>query len=280
MEVGNKRPRVVTINKAKFKNIVLRAIPTDLWNMIIEKISTEGIQKLLEADVVYFNELIQKNGASFLCLALEFRKQDDIKKARRNLLKAVQLASPDAMLYLALAYFDGGWGIAENTAKAIYWFSTLAECGNLVGAAFFARCLKTGFGVSKSLERSNEWAQKILAANWEFFAKGYCYLHGVGTTKNIQDALVNMLKDRDGREYQQFIISKIFRGLRDTENAYLWCTKAAEQGYCMAQFELSCYLGKSGHADEAAVWLKKAHNQGFGMRYKTIVDLLKQTCFY
>jgi TPR repeat protein len=248
---------------------VIAAIPTDLWNMIIDRISSAGIQNLLEVDIVYFNELIQKNGASYLHLALEFRRRgskDDIKRARANLLKAARLVSPDAMLHLGVAYFDGGWGIKGDSHRAAYWFGTLAGHGNMIGAAFYSRCLKSGYGVARSTERSAEWARKVFDSEGEYFAKGYCHLHALGTHYNVQNAFVNMIKEDVSFDYHQHLMSLMCGACHQRKEEFDWCRKAAEQGLGHAQINFASLLvTRKSDIENGKIWLQKAHNQEVGM---------------
>lgn len=68
-----------------------------------------------------------------------------------------------AMAKLAQAYLDGNDEVAQDPAKAAYWFSKEAELEDSEGAFNLGLLYAKGFGVERDFEKAAEWMEKAVA---------------------------------------------------------------------------------------------------------------------
>ena len=151
---------------------------------------------------------------------------------------------PEAQYLLASCYKDG-YGVAANDTLALYWGRKSAQQNHPAGLYFLAYCYETAKGVSRNTGNSEQLYKLAF---------------------DVALPLANR-----GDASSQFVVGKIFDygngGVKQNqETAVRWYTRAADQGYAGAQFNLgSCFeLGEGVNQDkqQAAYWYRQAANQG------------------
>ncbi|RHZ85635.1 hypothetical protein Glove_63g61 [Diversispora epigaea] len=100
---------------------------------------------------------------------------------------------------------------------------------------------------------------------------GYCYQHGIGTTKDEEKAFQWYLKSAEGENTTgQNNLGYCYKhGIgttKDEEKAFQWYLKSAEGGYSSAQYNLGlCYkdgIGTTKNEEKALQWILKSAEGG------------------
>ena len=164
-------------------------------------------------------------------------------KYSQELVNKAEAGNAEAQFNLGSCYADG-YGISQDDAKAVYWFTKAAEQGvdyaqyNLGMCYYFGKGVRLDYTMAvywytKAAEKGNAKAQSNL---------GLCYEKGKGVSQ-------------------------------DYVKAVYWYTKAAEQGNDYAQYNLGlCYfygLGVNQDKDKAIYWCGKAAASSNIYKYNT-----------
>ena len=131
---------------------------------------------------------------------------------------------------------SNGWGVEKDQNESIKWLKMSADAGNLIGITSLSQCLRFGNGIEKDIPKANELL--VLAATRGFPRAQF---------------LVGTFLQSGGGENKE-------------REAVEWYTKAAEQGYALAQCDLGfCYQfgeGVEKNPAKAVEWFRKAAEQG------------------
>lgn len=151
-------------------------------------------------------------------------------------LLAAQSGDPEAQCWVGLAHKDGLFGVNADAALAAHWLEASAHGGHVAAQSHFAGILLTGVGAPRNLAEAFKWY--LLAAE-------------------------------GGHPVAQWNVSNFFvRGIggveKDLKQAYLWCSRAAQQGFPPAQASQGVFLLKMRKPAEAMEWLYRAAQNGDG----------------
>ena len=200
---------------------------------------------------------------------------NDYQKAIPLFNDAAEKGESSAQLELANCYYMGK-GVAKDTNKAFTWYTKAAENGHnkaqlAVGIIYNdgKDNLNAVHWLTLSDEQGNANAIQLLPEAQ--YNLGTSYYYGDGVSKDLQQALLWHTKAAE----QGYAAAQSFLGVcylngdgvdRDPQKAIQWLTKAAEQGYVKAQYNLAtCYYSGTGvtkNLQKAALWMTKAAEQG------------------
>ena len=176
------------------------------------------------------------------------RDRDNIVKAMNWLQEAAQRGIPEAQFQLAFQYETAP---RPDYRRAIEWYLTAAEQGNVLAMSNLASMFLFGKGVPRSPE-------KALALSLQAAEKGNAV---------SQARLGAMYAAGDGVP-------------QDALKAEFWLEKAAEQGYVDAQSHLGIMLVKGEYGAEKNVpkgmhWLRIAAEKGQPHAKAALAEVLK-----
>ena len=180
---------------------------------------------------------------------------------------------------------SNGWGVEKDQNESIKWLKMSADAGNLIGITSLSQSLRFGYGIEKDIPKANELL--ALAATRGFpraqFLVGV-FLRSGGGENNEREAVEWYTKAAEqGYADAQFNLALCYddgEGVeKDPAKAVEWYTKAAEQGYAQAQCNLGvCYANGSGVKKDpakAVEWFTKAAEQGHANAKKELEKLGK-----
>jgi diguanylate cyclase (GGDEF)-like protein len=150
--------------------------------------------------------------------------------------KQAEEGDADAQFLLG-AFYDEGFGVAQNYRESIRWFRKAAAQGHAAAQCSIGVNYTAGHGVSKNYAKARAWFREAADRNHAKaqFNLGLMALKGLGAQRNCSEAAI-------------------------------WFRKAAEQGHVEAQTLLGgLYMKGTGVAKdytEASRWLQKACDQG------------------
>lgn len=264
-----------TTNKKRKLNTCFEAYfysqhPSEIWQMIVSFVSIYTLP-ILATTCSQFHDIIIHSRYSTLIVAKMYRQIGQIHLAYRCLMHCINLKNDaEAMFELGYAYRYYGWGIQEmSEKKATHWFQRSAKADNARGMAFYAFCLKYGYGVERSEHLSKIWAKQALGLGKEDpFVVGFCHYWDLGMMSTSEHAFKFFEKSKD--EHAYYYLAKYYSldMLLSTHSQKMFlkfCSKAAELGLCPAQSTLAKHLRKNieiKKKDEANIWNKKAAAQG------------------
>jgi hypothetical protein len=103
-------------------------------------------------------------------------------------------------------YYYNGYGVKQNYAEAVKWWTQAAEQGNVRAQYDLGGCYYKGHGVSKDYKKAVYWYAKAVQQDYKYaqYSLGLCFYNGDGVTQNYAEALK-------------------------------WFTKAAEQGHRLGE---------------------------------------------
>lgn len=186
----------------------------------------------------------------FPCLYAQELSISLVNKARHG--------DAEAQNNLALYYMQQG-----NEKEALHWWKESAENGYALAQANLGdyylnkNDYTTGFKwVSLAAKNASEKGITRLA---------FCYLNGIGTSKDIQKALEWGLKAADtGYVNAMGLVATIYANYyNDKEKAMLWFKRAADAGDLQALNWLGAEEMKVGNTDAGLSYFMKAANKGF-----------------
>ena len=200
-----------------------------------------------------------------------YLKKNDIQNYEYWYVKAAENGDTTAQFELGLNYYKGK-GLNQNYAKAIQWFTKLADGGNADAQYYLWNCysaegtqrdtVKAIYWLTKVAERGDTCAQRKLGV---FYAKGQY------ATQDSSKAIYWFTKAAEqGNVAAQNTLGNSYyygKGVeQDYSKAVSYYTKAAESGNVEAQLELFyCYMeGEGVQLDSLQIvnWLTKSAEAG------------------
>lgn len=246
-----------------FGNNLFSFVPFEVWRNIVFEADESAIVRVSQT-CWGFRELVDNLRELLLEYALKYRRADKIPMAKNLIMRCANIGSSRAMFHIAYAFsYSGGWGLKEDSNKALAWFKKAAQRGNAGGIACYASYLLKGFEAERNVDLGKSLAEKALSSN-DFFAVGYCNYFEIGKSIDKQKALESFkLSAEEGDEYGQYYFG-FYSGV---DIRFYWYSKSAEQGFAISQFYLAEMLrlgdGCEKNEDLANLWQNKAFNQGY-----------------
>lgn len=118
------------------------------------------------------------------------------EKAKWAREQAMKMNNPNAFVKLASQYYMGD-GVEMDKAKAFQYYMKAAELGNDEGMAEVGLCYLNGEGVEKNDIQAFRWLSRSKDGFYGYYNLAQCYLHGIGTAKDIEKAVVYLEKAVD-----------------------------------------------------------------------------------
>ncbi len=186
----------------------------------------------------------------------------------------------EAAFNLGIMYYAGGDGIEKDEKESEYWLDIAANNGYakddiadyFYNVNDFDKAIKW---YKSSAEEGNLYAQKKL---------GYIYYNGEGIEQNYEEAFrwYKMAAYEDD-SYAQMILSIMYNhgyGIDENkEEALYWCKRAADQGDAGAQNRFGCFYfdgeGVEQDYEEAVKWFKLSAEQENNLAQYNLAD-----CYY
>lgn len=174
----------------------------------------------------------------------------------------------DAQWYLGWHYLAGE-GVEKNEKIAFNLFMKSAQQGNEDGEYYVGQCYFEGIVVEQDATIAYDWFRKSAEKGHDMslFMLGVCYENGIGTDRDDKQAFRHYWDSANkGYVLAQYRMGTIYlRGElgveQNTEFAYEWLLKAAEQGFRDASF-LVGYIHYDNHEyNKAFYWFSDAAEQ-------------------
>ena len=183
-------------------------------------------------------------GAADLQSGLKAYKQGDYRSAFDIFSTLAAQGIAEAQYSLGIMYHNGK-GVAQDDAKAVYWYRKAAAQGE-AGAQFNLGFMYVkGEGVPQDYEKAFYWFRKAAAQGYTSaqYNLGIMYVRGEGVAQDDAKAVYWYRKAAaQGAVDAQFNLGFMYhngKGVpQDYEKAFYWFQKAAAQGYTSAQYNL------------------------------------------
>jgi TPR repeat protein len=198
--------------------------------------------------------------------------QQQLKERRQ---RALENASPDELIRVALQLRDGALGVQQDLAEARRYFGIAAAQGHAEAQFQLARLYERGQGVPRDLTQAVEWYAKAAAQDHTVaqYNVGVMYNNGQGVARDDETAAAWYRKAAqkgypDAQNNLGWLYEKGQGVLQDYTAAAKWYAKAAEQGTANAnaQFNLARLYAKGQGVPQdyatAAAWYRLAAARG------------------
>jgi serine/threonine-protein kinase len=193
-----------------------------------------------------------------------------------DILAAANRGDAAAENALGVKYANGEDGLPRDDVKAVEWYLKSANQGFAKGETNLGDMYLFGRGgLNKDATQALSWYLKAADQDWPDaqFRLGVMYEKGVGTNQDVQRA-VKLYRAAASAGYPDaenllgILLATGSDGVpRDDDEAAVWYRKAADQGFAKAQKNLGdMYLfGRGVDKDyaQAVVWYTKAADQNF-----------------
>lgn len=180
-------------------------------------------------------------GAALVSLA----QKDEIEAADVEFLRVSAEAGNAYAAFLLADCYQKGWGIGQDPAQALYWFTRAAEAGDPTAMVAVANCYWNGIGTETDFEQAFAWNMRAAEAgeSGAMLNVGICYEQGSGVEKDEAQALAWYRKAAEsGNELGMYNLALCYRdGIgteADLEQAFYWIKKLAETGNSEALYNL------------------------------------------
>ena len=199
------------------------------------------------------------------------------KKQYKNATKWFERCSnrySSCSFYIGLSY-DQGYGVAEDNAKAIEWYTKSAENNGYTPAARnLAWMYENGEGTAIDKKKAFYWmsqAEKSQLIKGVTTAElGRYYLYGIGTGKNTKKAYDLLNRVAKSNEYAAYNLAKMYYfgdGIkRDYKKSYEWFLVASKKGHRASEYYVGNHhyhgYGRDKNLFEAYQWFKKSADKG------------------
>ncbi|KOO04825.1 tetratricopeptide repeat protein [Vibrio nereis] len=177
--------------------------------------------------------------------------------------------------YIGLSY-DQGYGVTEDNAKAIEWYTKSAENNGYTAAARnLAWMYENGEGTAIDKKKAFYWmsqAEKSQLIKGVTTAElGRYYLYGIGTEKNTKKAYDLLNRVAKSNEYAAYNLAKMYYfgdGVkRDYNKSYEWFLVASKKGHRASEYYVGNHhyhgYGRDKNLLEAYQWFKKSADKGY-----------------
>jgi TPR repeat protein/predicted acylesterase/phospholipase RssA len=172
------------------------------------------------------------------------------QEANFHTLDEIEQNSAVNNLLLGIAYYHGVI-VKKNLNKAIYYFASSAEQGNVNAQFNLGRCYLDGDGVEKNPRRAVQYFE-VSAKQGDVGAQlglGICYLQGDGVEKDTKKAIEYFKAAAEqGNMNAQFNLGVCYLHFeKDAKKSIQYFEAAARQGHMNAKFNLGvCYFQGDG----------------------------------
>ncbi len=154
--------------------------------------------------------------------------------------RSAEMGTPIAMNNLGVIYFYGENGVEQDTEKGLEFYSKAAEARNAAANAILSFIYKKGKGLTKSLSKSKEYAQKANMLIEDKFYKSGAYdeiARQLYEMREYKEALiwVQKLIEADTTNTNHLdTIACVYKGLKRYDDALKYYQKAFELGRTVA----------------------------------------------
>jgi TPR repeat protein len=198
------------------------------------------------------------------CWYQELGSEENAPKSQRWFILAAQQGHTEAMLEMS-RLLD-----SDTTSLSFEYCRRAAESGLPQAMHRLAQKYEKGQGASKNAERAFYWHHKAAQQGVPeaACAAGVMLLKGVGIAKDVPAAMQWLLKAAEaGDPLAQWSLSTVYAGggediQQDLKQAFVWCERAADQGFVAALSNLGLLYALTGNKPQALnCWQKAAeHN--------------------
>jgi len=192
----------------------------------------------------------------------------DYDKAIEWFTKAAKLGITNASYELAFCYSEKG-----DMDNALNWLKKAAEQGVADAQADLGRWYKHGgYGVEQDYAKAVEWYTKAVENGhpMSHLNLGFCYRWGDGVEQDLDKAIELYTKAAElGVKEAPYELALFYEEMDDIENALKWFTKAAEKGEKWAYYNLGSYYQKFGDKYENGKGCEKDHSQAIKWYFKS-----------
>lgn len=220
--------------------------------------------EIVESDEMYHRETKQypklKNALKIYNVEKEFKKAS-------NLLEPMAYRGCAIAQYKIAALYDMGWGVEQDTNKAVFWYLQSANQGHPYALHNLATKYAKGEGVVKDHKKSLEYFCKAaeqgipsaITMVGDSYMNGFA---GIRTNHRKAEKLLLIAAEK-GETWAMYKLAIIARKRKELKNAIEWYLKAADLGMVKAQYDLaSLYDSIYGDDKESLKWYLKAANNG------------------
>ena len=189
--------------------------------------------------------------------------------------KAAQQGIASSQFNLGYCY-DTGQGVLLNHGEAFIWYNKAAEQGHAIAQYNIGCCYRNGEGVSKNHKEAAIWYKRSAEKGFSRaqFQIGMCYEEGQGLSINYREAIKWYLKavEQDNDLARKHLTNYDYT----TEYRIEWLKVVAEMGYAKAQCDYGRYYYSKGDLENANYWYTKAADQN----YVEALYELGNMCYY
>ncbi len=228
----------------------------------------KDVQDILSAGLP-LEQLSCRDGINLLTLALE----NCYWEVAAQLLGAGWTTTDKAALNNLGWMYCNGLGVAQDYAKALFWYDKAANKGSIEAQNWLGWLHEYGLGVQQNCAKAVFWYRKA-ADDGHAQAQsnlGCLYRSGLGVRQNYAEALIylNMAANQKDAKAQNTLGWMYHNGEgveQDYVIAQFFYHRAARQGYAPAQINLGYLyangLGVEQNHTEALFWIHSAAEQG------------------
>lgn len=201
-----------------------------------------------------------------------FYKSEAGQEFLKETIKKAEEGDAQSQYQLANQYWLG-WGVPQNPAEAVKWYTKAADQGSVQAQYSLAEIYANGEGVEQNHSEAMKWYSKAAdQGNVDAqTALGYIYTSGQGADQNYTEAARWYTKaaEQGNADAQLMLGTLSVKGWgvkQNYEAAVKWYQKAAEEGLSEAQKNLGVMYANGDGVDQdpekAVYWYKLAAEQG------------------
>ncbi|MBP5419901.1 MAG: SEL1-like repeat protein [Bacteroidales bacterium] len=228
-----------------------------------------GVEQDYQKAVEWYTKAAEQGYASAqnnlrCCYVLWLGVEKDNKKAFEWITKTAEQGYASAQFNLGYCY-DRGLGVENDYQKAVEWYTKAAEQGYADAQLKLGVCYELSRGVERDYQKAVALFKKAAEQGYARaqYKLGECYYLGKQDYRLVVKTpilkthgfYINYSEPKTNQVVEQ-----------DYQKAVEWYTKAAEQGYARAQYNLGdCYKNGRGVEQDyqkAVEWYTKAAEQG------------------
>jgi TPR repeat protein len=223
-------------------------VPLDIWKHILQTTDIQSMSHMAQTSTAFEEIVREKIRTNNWGLALQYRKEGQIRLALWCLKSCVKHGHPHATFHLAYAYTYGGWGVDVYPKKATKYWERAIELGS-----------EHALVLSKTLPKTYNYNTT------NPFILGQIHLLDASGSTALAIQYLEQAAAQEGDEFAQYALGRQFRlGLlvpKDPYKAVEWYTKSAEQGLASAQYILWNYYNSKGNKELHKKWSTRYNAQ-------------------
>lgn len=226
-------------------------VPLDIWEHTFQIADIKSVSCMAQTSTAFEEIVREKIRTNNWGLALQYRKEGQIRLALWCLKSCVKHGHPHATFHLGYAYHNTGWGVVVNSKK---------------GEKYTKRAI--GLGSEYALVLGGKIPQQIQSTNP--FILGYVYLYDANAPWQLGIQYLEKAAE-EGDEFAQYMLANQYeRGVvlpKDSKKALEWYTKSAEQGLIYPMLRIFGYYHNKGNYELYKKWFGRYRAQS-GMDLK------------